>query len=204
MLTRALLKRDIPNGRLPAHIGVMVSNVTTVAEIGTLLPLGQGLIERVITIGGEGVKRPGNYLMPIGTPLNFVLEHVGLEGQAREVIFGGPMMGKSVAFLETPITKGVSGILVLTEPELPGGRKVYPCIKCAQCVEVCPMSLNPSMLGILARKDAFEAMADRFHLFDCFECGCCAYVCPANIPLVQHFRIAKSTVRALRQPGAAA
>ena len=195
MLTKALLKREIPSGKLPANVGVMVSNVTTIAEIGTLLPLGQGLIERVITISGRGVKRPGNYLMPLGTPLSFVLDEVGLDGHAREVLVGGPMMGKGVAFLETPITKGVSGIIAMTGPELPGGRRVYPCIKCAECVSACPMHLNPSALGILARKGAYDSMAEQYHLFDCFECGCCAYVCPANIPLVQHFRVAKEILR---------
>ena len=201
MLTAALLNREIPSGGLPAQVGVMVSNVTTVAEIGTLLPLGRGLIERVITVGGKGVTRPGNYLMPVGTPLSFVLEQVGVKGEAREVLFGGPMMGKGVAFIETPITKAVSGVLVMTAPELPRTRRIHPCIKCAQCVSVCPMHLNPAMLGILARTDAFETMADSYHLFDCFECGCCAFVCPAHIPLVQHFRVAKEMVRELRAAG---
>lgn len=195
MLTKALLGREIPSGGLPADVGVMVSNVTTAAEIGTLLPPGQGLIERVITITGHGVGRPGNYLMPVGTPLNFILEQVQLAGAAREVIFGGPMMGKAVAFLETPITKGVSGILIMAEGELPPARKVYPCIRCASCVSACPMHLNPSMLGNLARMRAFDEMAADYHLFDCFECGCCSYVCPANIPLVQQFRIAKEVLR---------
>src|SRR3989304_7549711 len=95
MLTKALLGREIPSGGLPADAGVMVSNVTTAAEIGTLLPLGQGLIERVITITGHGVGRPGNYLLPVGTPLNFILEQVQLAGAAREGIFGGAVRGKA-------------------------------------------------------------------------------------------------------------
>jgi electron transport complex protein RnfC len=198
LLTKALLGLEIPSGGLPADIGVMCSNVATAAEIGTLLPLGQGLIERVITITGQGVARPGNYLIPLGTPLNFVLDHVGLLREAREVIFGGPMMGKGVAFLETPITKGVSGIVVMTEEELAPQRQIYPCIRCGHCLEACPLHLNPSRLGLLARKNEFEAMAERQHLFDCFECGCCTYVCPSSIPLVQHFRIAKAVLRKKR------
>jgi electron transport complex protein RnfC len=201
MLTKALLNREIPSGGLPADIGVMVSNVTTLAEIGTLLPRGQGLIERVITIGGHGVERPGNYLVPVGTPLQFILEQVGMTGPGREVVFGGPMMGKGVAFLETPITKGVSGILVLDAGELVPAQKVYPCIRCAQCVESCPMHLNPSSLGLLASRYAFDAMAESFHLFDCFECGCCSYVCPAHIPLVQLFRGAKEVLRERKAAG---
>ncbi|MEE8436024.1 MAG: electron transport complex subunit RsxC [bacterium] len=201
MLTLALLGRAIPSGKLPPHVGVMVSNVTTLAEIGALLPRGQGLIERVITIGGRGVERPGNYLMPIGTPLGFICDQVGMRGQAREVILGGPMMGRGVAFLETPVTKGVSGILVLTDAELPRARRVYPCIKCAECLKACPIHLNPSMLGALAAKQSFETMADSYHLFECFECGCCSYVCPANIPLVQLFRVAKTHLRRLKAAG---
>ena len=142
------------------------------AEIGALLPLGQGLIERVITITGPGVREPGNYLMPVGTPLNFILEQVGLEAEAREVIFGGPMMGKAVTWLETPITKGVSGILVLADGKEPREEKVYPCIRCGECLRACPMHLNPSALGLLARAGAYDEMAGTYHLYDCFECGC--------------------------------
>ena len=195
MLTKALLNVEIPSGGLPADVGVMVSNVSTLAEIGTLLPQGQGLIERVITVGGSGVQRPGNYMVPLGTPLEFVLNHVGLVGAAQEVIFGGPMMGKAVAFVETPITKGVSGILVMEQPELARRTFISPCIRCARCVNACPIHLNPSMLGLLARKSEFDTMRETYHLMDCFECGCCAYVCPSNIPLVQQFRIAKTVLR---------
>ncbi len=198
LLTKALLGLEIPSGGLPADISVMCSNVATAAEIGTLLPLGQGLIERVITITGQGVARPGNYLIPLGTPLNFVLDHVGLLREAREVIFGGPMMGKGVAFLETPITKGVSGIVVMTQEELAHQRQIYPCIRCGHCLGACPLHLNPSRLGLLARKNEFETMDERQRLFDCFECGCCSYVCPSNIPLVQYFRIAKAVLREKR------
>jgi electron transport complex protein RnfC len=201
MLATALLNREIPSGGLPVDVGIMCSNVTTLAEIGTLLPRGQGLIERVITITGEAVERPGNYMMPVGTPLAFALEQVGLQGEGREVIFGGPMMGKGVAFMETPITKAVSGILVLGKPQLAAKRRIYPCIRCGECVRSCPMHLNPSALGILARKNEFEPMGEDYHLFDCFECGCCSYVCPSNIPLVQQFRIAKQVIR---EKGAAA
>ena len=198
MLTRALMKKDIPSGGLPADIGCVISNVATVAEIGRLLPRGQGLIERVVTISGRGVQRPGNYFIPIGTPLDFILDQVGLEGRAHQVIFGGPMMGKGVAFLETPITKGISGIVVMADAEHKSRQKIYPCIKCAECVNSCPIHLNPSTLGLLARKDEFDQMAEDFHLFDCFECGCCSYVCPSHIPLVQYFRLAKEAVRKKR------
>ena len=196
LLTRALLGKDIPSGGLPADIGVVVSNVTTVAEIGALLPMGCGIIERVITISGQGVSKPGNFRVPIGTPLEFVLEKAGLNDQARQVIFGGPMMGKSVSYLGTPITEGVTSIVVLSESELAAGTgKIHACIQCAECVSSCPIHLNPSKLGRLARKSRFDEMVEEYNLFDCFECGSCSYVCPSHIPLVQMFRIAKKVVR---------
>jgi len=196
LLTRALLGKDVPSGGLPVDIGVVVSNVTTVAEIGALLPMGCGVIERVITISGRGVSKPGNYRVPIGTPLDFVLTKAGLNDQARQVVFGGPMMGKSVSFLGTPITEGVTSIVVLSESELvQGTHKIHACIQCAECVNSCPIHLNPSKLGRLARKSRFDEMGEEYNLFDCFECGSCSYVCPSHIPLVQMFRIAKKVIR---------
>jgi electron transport complex protein RnfC len=112
------------------------------------------------------------------------------------VILGGPMMGVSIASFDVPTTKGVSGILVLTEKEVAARpKRVYACIKCGACVDACPLCLNPSMLGALARKENYETMETKYHLNDCFECACCTFVCPSNIPLVQHFRMAKAMNR---------
>ena len=196
MLIKSLLDREVPVGGLPADLGIAVYNVGTLAQMGELLPQRRGLIERVVTVSGPGVKRPGNYLVPIGTPLRFLLEQVGTTSEAHEVILGGPMMGMSVASLEVPVTKAVSGVVVLerNDPDL-GAREVYPCIKCSACLEACPVNLNPSMLGQLAQARQYERMAGDFHLDQCFECGSCAYVCPSNIPLTQYFRIAKAINR---------
>ncbi|MBF0237249.1 MAG: electron transport complex subunit RsxC [SAR324 cluster bacterium] len=197
MITRALFGMDIPTRGLPADIGLIISNVTTVAEIGRLLPKGRGVIERVITLAGEGIDRPGNYIIPIGTPLNFMLDEVGFNDKARQVVLGGPMMGKGVAFLETPVTKGITGIIVLSEREMRQlGHHVQPCIQCGECVRACPIHLNPSKLGRLAQKERYEDMAAEFNLGDCFECGSCSYVCPSHIPLVHLFRVAKKVNRA--------
>ena len=199
MLIAALLGREVPSGGLPVDCGVGVFNVATVAQIGELLPRQQGLIERVVTVTGPGVKRPGNYLMALGTPLRFVLEQVGLREKVAEIIFGGPMMGPAVSSLDVPVTKGITGIVVLTEDEVSTrDHPIYPCIRCSRCVEACPVHLNPSELGLLGRKGRYEEMVDDFHLMDCFECGSCAYVCPSNIPLVQYFRVAKGLVRERR------
>lgn len=197
MMMKALLGREVPSGGFPSAVGVSVYNVATLAQLGVLLPRGQGLIERVVTVTGPGIEQPGNYLVALGTPLRFLLEYLGYHGGANHIILGGPMMGVSVASLDVPITKGVSGVLVLNEEEeaaqIP--KKVWPCIKCAECLKACPIHLNPSHLGLLAAKRQYEAMEADFHLNDCFECGCCSYVCPAGIPLVQYFRIAKTLNR---------
>ena len=195
ILVKVLLNREIPSGGLPADIGVAVFNVATLAQIGDLLPRHQGLIERVVTITGPGVTRPGNYLTALGTPLRWALQQAGCTDQAASVILGGPMMGPAIGSFDVPLTKGVTGVLVLTRRELNGHTHVYPCIKCARCVDACPMQLNPSRLGLLARKQRYEEMETDFHLNDCFECGCCTYVCPAHIPLVQYFRVAKQMNR---------
>jgi electron transport complex protein RnfC len=198
MLVMALFGVEIPAGGLPVSLGMVVNNVGTLAALGRLLPQGRGLTERVVTIAGPGVARPGNYLVPLGTPVRFVLDFAGApDVDARQIVLGGPMMGQAAASLDVPITKGISGVLVLRGDELAArqDRKTYPCIKCAECVESCPMGLNPSQLGMLAAKREYDLMGSHYHLGECFECGCCTYVCPSNIPLVQQFRVAKQILR---------
>jgi electron transport complex protein RnfC len=196
MLIESLLGRRVPGGAFPSAVGVSVFNVGTLAQIGALLPMGHGVIERVVTVTGPGVNKPGNYLVPVGTPVRFLLEFSGSTPRAHELILGGPMMGMSVASLDVPVTKAVSGMVVLEASDADlDEHRVQPCIRCAWCVEACPMHLNPSTLGLLAARREYQVMADAFHLNDCFECGCCSYVCPANIPLVQYFRIAKTINR---------
>ncbi|WP_428607048.1 electron transport complex subunit RsxC [Sedimenticola sp.] len=196
MLINSLLNKEVPSGGLPVDIGVAVYNVGTLAQLGELIPRSRGLIERVVTVSGPGVSKPGNYLVPIGTPLRFLMEQVGSSSDANEVIVGGPMMGMTVASLDVPVTKGVSGVVVFEKTaEEQKDRPVHPCIRCGACLDACPINLNPSMLGQLASARQYETMADDFHLNDCFECGCCSYVCPSNIPLTQYFRIAKAINR---------
>jgi electron transport complex protein RnfC len=190
ILIKSLLGREIPAGGLPADAGLAVFNVATLAQIGELLPRRQGLIERVVTFAGPGVTKPGNYLVALGTPLRWALEQAGCVAETAEVILGGPMMGAAIGSLDVPITKGVTGVLVLTRREV-NGQRVFPCIHCGACVDACPMQLNPMRLGMLARKQRYEEMEAQFHLNMCFECGCCSYVCPAHLPLVQHFRVSK-------------
>ncbi len=196
MLITALLDREVPSGGLPVDVHTVVINVATTAEIGRLLPHGRGIQERVITITGPGVEKRGNYLIPIGTPLRYALEQAGVREDVSRVFLGGPMMGQAVSSLDIPITKGTSGVVAFTEAEVTRTRqRIFPCIKCGYCVDVCPIFLNPSRLGILAQSGDYERMAAEYHLFDCFECGSCSYVCPSHIPLVQYFRIAKGILR---------
>jgi electron transport complex protein RnfC len=180
MLVKAVLDREIPSGKLPIDAQVIVSNVGTVAEIGERFAFGQPLIERVVTVTGPAVRNPSTLLVPVGTPLSRVLAHCGgLTEDARQVIFGGPLMGTPQQYLEVPILKGTSGILCLREAQVEV-RREYPCIRCSSCLDACPVFLNPSALGMLARVGRHDDML-AFHILDCMECGACSYVCPSNI-----------------------
>jgi electron transport complex protein RnfC len=196
MLITALLGREVPSGGLPLDVGALCVNVATTAEIGRLLPHGRGIQERVITITGPAVARRGNYRVPIGTPLRFLLEHVGVADDVNRVFLGGPMMGQAASSLDISITKGTSGVIAFTDGQAERTHApVQPCIRCAYCVDACPMFLDPARLGLLAQNEQYERMAAEQHLYDCFECGCCSFVCPAHIPLVQLFRVAKAAAR---------
>jgi len=194
MLVKAVLDREIPSGKLPIDAQVIVSNVGTVAEIGERFAFGQPLIERVVTVTGPAIRNPATLLVPVGTPLSRVLAHCGgLTDDARQIIFGGPLMGTPQQYLEVPILKGTSGILCLREAQVQV-RREYPCIRCSSCLDACPVFLNPSALGMLARVGHYDDML-AYHILDCMECGACSYVCPSNIPLVQRFRVSKGILR---------
>ncbi len=196
MLISALLKRTVPSGGLPLDVGALVVNVATAAEIGRLLPRGRGIQERVVTVSGPAVGKKGNYRIPIGTPLRFLLEEVGVAEDVNRVFLGGPMMGTAASSLDISLTKGTSGVVAFTDTEAERThRRVYPCIRCGYCVDACPMFLNPQQLGALAQAGDHESMASGHRLMDCFECGSCSFVCPSHIPLVQRFRSAKASVR---------
>lgn len=194
MLAYSLLGIEIPSGSRSSEAGLAIFNVATLAKIGALLPDGHGLIERIITVTGDSLENPGNYLAPIGTPLRHILKSAGFKGNEAGIILGGPMMGTPVRSLDVPITKGTGGVLVLDE-RATKRDDISPCIKCAKCLQACPINLNPSELVRLAAKRQYDVMEEQYHLNDCFECGCCSYVCPSNIPLVQYFRIAKTLNR---------
>ncbi|NNE70708.1 MAG: electron transport complex subunit RsxC [Rhodothermales bacterium] len=194
MLIDAVLHREVPSGRLPIDLHVVVNNVGTVAGVGQMYLTGQPLIERVVTVTGPGIRQPRNLLVPVGTPLEHVIDHCGgMTEDTRQILFGGPMMGQAQRFLDVPVMKGTSGILFLTDREVVE-RTEYACIKCLRCVDACPVFLNPSRLGALAKARLYEDMLDH-HIMDCMECASCSFVCPSNIPLVQRFRVAKGLLK---------
>lgn len=195
MLIKAILGREVPTKGLPMDVGVVVQNVGTAFAVYEAVRYGKPLIERVVTITGEGITEPKNMMVRIGTLMSDVIEQCGgLVDGAVKVISGGPMMGFAQWTLDVPVIKGTSGILVLSEKEYVSSDEYSACIRCGSCLDVCPMGLNPSQLSILSEKGFFEETKD-YNLFDCFECGSCAYVCPAKRPMVQFMRLAKSQVK---------
>ena len=200
MLIESLLGREVPSGKLPLHAGVVVQNVASAATIAEVFDTGLPLLERIVTVTGHGIRRPSNLIVPVGMKLGDLVEACGgFAEDAREVIFGGPMMGAAQAHLDTPLVKGTTGVVVLTAAETKPTAS-YPCIRCGHCLDACPVFLNPQLLGQLALKERWEAM-EASHLADCMLCGCCGYTCPSNIPLPQLFALAKAALR--RRPAAA-
>lgn len=195
MLIAALLGRQVPSGGLPMHVGVIVQNVASVQTIGEVFESGLPLVERIVTLTGRGIRNPSNLKVPVGTKIRDLIDACGgLTENAREIVFGGPMMGAAQPNLDAPIVKGTTGVVILGEEEckLP---QSYPCIRCGHCVDACPVFLNPQLLGSLALAGRYDEMVERAHLTDCMLCGCCSYVCPSNIPLSQMFALAKNELR---------
>jgi electron transport complex protein RnfC len=201
MMIRTVFGVEVPAGQLPRDVGVNVNNVGTIVAIADYVLRGMPLIERIVTVAGPGVTYPANLVVPLGTPVRDVLQFCGgLKRGTREIIMGGPMMGRPVASLDVPVLKGCSGILVFTA-EQTSRRKEYPCIRCGRCVEACPYFLNPSRLARLSKARLYDEMKAH-HVFDCVECGCCTFSCPSNIPIVQLIRTAKDDLMHRKEPDA--
>jgi electron transport complex protein RnfC len=196
MLIKAIVGREVPPPPgLPMDVGVVVQNVGTAIAIYEAARFGKPLIERVVTVTGEGISEPKNLMVRIGTQISQLIEECGgFKGNVGKVISGGPMMGFAVYSLDVPVTKGTSGILVLPEEKIVHADDFGPCIRCGRCIDACPMYLVPSMISVYSEKGFFEDAKD-YGLFDCFECGTCAYVCPSKRPIVQLVRLAKSMVK---------
>ena len=193
-LINALTGREVPPGGLPMDVGVAINNVGTAVAVADAVMRGKPLVERAITVTGPAIAEPKNLLVRIGTPLWHVIEQCGgFKEPPAKLISGGPMMGVAQYSLDSPVIKGTSGIVAFGQDEVV--RESYqPCIRCGQCVTVCPMRLMPSKLGILVEN--FKLVeAKTTNLMDCMECGSCVYTCPANRPMVQWIKFAKSELR---------
>ncbi|MBU1692485.1 MAG: electron transport complex subunit RsxC [Verrucomicrobia bacterium] len=187
----AALDREVPTGGLPLDVGVVVINVGTAAALAAAVLRGRALTHRVVSVTGAGIAQPKNLLVPVGVSYRGLIDFCGgLKPDAARVIAGGPMMGFALNDLNVTVTKGTSGIVVLTHEDLKQIEETT-CVRCGRCVDVCPLHLVPTRLALASRYQDWD-MARRYHLMACCECGCCAYVCPAAIPLVQLMRMGKA------------
>ena len=190
-------ERVVPEGKLPADVGVLVINVTSLAILAKYVKTGMPLVEKCVTVDGSAIKTPKNVLAPIGTPIKDLIDFVGGAEDMGKILFGGPMMGVPAASVDEPISKTTNAVTVLnvkdaTEPE------ESACIHCGRCVAACPLSLNPTAFSKaldFENKEERVARLEDAKILLCMECGCCSYVCPANRPLVQNNRLGKVEVR---------
>jgi electron transport complex protein RnfC len=190
----SLTGEEVPSQGLPADLGIVCHNVGTAAALARALQCGEPLISRVVTVTGAGVRQPANLEVRLGTSMADVIEACGgYTDQVARLLMGGPMMGFSMPSDNLPVIKTTNCLLLAGALETPPPRPASACIRCGDCVDVCPVKLLPQQLYWHARARDFDTLQD-FSLFDCIECGCCAQVCPSQIPLVQYYRFAKTEI----------
>lgn len=193
-------KRKVPAGKLPADIGVLVINVTSLAVLAGYVKTGMPLVERCVTVDGSAVSEPKNVIVPIGASIRDVLGFVGVDLEnVGKVLFGGPMMGIAACSLDEPIGKRNNALTVMSV-EACIEEEATACIHCGKCVSACPMSLNPPVFSKALELSTEDKMArlEEYSIDLCMECGCCSFVCPANRPLIQNNRLAKAALRAYK------
>ena len=187
-----------PPPGLPLDVGVAVNNIGTAVAVARAVIRKKPLTHRVICVTGGGIKTPKNVLAPIGITMGELIEFCGgLKDNAARIIGGGPMMGFAFSDMNTPVTKGTSGITVMTKEDLLCEAETN-CVRCGRCVDSCPMNLVPSKLALASRNKDIE-LAQQYNIMTCFECGSCAYICPAQLPIVQLVRTGKAEVIAASQ-----
>ncbi len=193
-LIAAVVGREVPPPPgLPIDVGAVVCNASTAVAVYEAVQKNKPLIERIVTLTGKSVKTPINALTRMGTPISSLIEMAGaLPEDSGKVINGGPMMGRAMINLSSPVTKGCSGVTILNQSEARRGVE-SACIKCAKCVSACPMSLEPFLISNLSRKGDYSAIEEA-RVTDCIECGSCQFICPANIPLLDYIRLGKQRV----------
>ncbi|NCF09204.1 MAG: electron transport complex subunit RsxC [Gammaproteobacteria bacterium] len=193
-LIQALTGRLVPQRGLPMQVGIVVQNVATAFACLEAVRNRKPVIERVVTVSGRGIHEPKNLRVPVGTMIQPIIEACGgFDDEVVKVLAGGPMMGRALADLNAPVTKGTSGLLFLTRAETNLDR-YQPCIGCGECLDVCPLGLEPNKVSQYVEVGrALET--EEFGPLECFECGCCSYSCPSNRPLVQFMQVAKAAYR---------
>lgn len=195
-LIDAVIDRQVASGALPISTGAVVQNVGTAYAVYEAVQKNKPLFERVVTVTGKSLKQPSNLLVRMGTPISRLIEAAGgLPEDTGKVIGGGPMMGKALSNVEVPVCKGSSGVLIMSRQDAVR-REVQNCIRCAKCVSVCPMGLEPFLLSALAEHSEWERMESE-HIMDCIECGSCQFTCPAARPLLDYCRLGKNKVGAM-------
>lgn len=192
-LINAISGREVPSGKLPIDAGAVVQNVGTAFAVYEAVQKNKPLIERIVTVTGDTVATPSNFRARIGTPVAELIAAAGGDVEkSGKIISGGPMMGKAMANLESTVTKGTSGILMLSEDKAVR-PEAGPCIRCAKCVDACPMGLEPYLLMQYSQRQMW-AEDEANHIMDCIECGCCIFSCPAKRPILDYVRLGKNTV----------
>jgi Na+-translocating ferredoxin:NAD+ oxidoreductase subunit C len=193
-LIEILTGKQVPSHGIPSNIGIVCHNVGTAHAIAAAVLEGKPLIERVVTVTGDGVNEPCNLHALIGTPIHALIEQAGgANDRSTRLVYGGPMMGFSLRSDALPLTKGGNCILLPSEEESPIPPRMSACIRCGKCAEVCPARLLPQQLYWYARARDFDKVQD-YHIHDCIECGCCSHVCPSHIQLVHYYRFAKTQI----------
>ncbi len=193
-LIRAVAGREVPSGKLPADVGCIVQNVSTVFAIYEAVQKNKPLVERTLTLSGENIQNPAVVRVRLGTPASFVLNQMNIDvSAAGKVVFGGPMMGVSAVNIDAPITKMTGGILVFQD-DMAYKPEETECIRCSRCVSACPMGLQPFLIANYV-KDANFAELKKLQIMNCIECGSCAYICPAKIPLLDYCKLGKIEIR---------
>jgi len=191
-MIRALLGREVPwKGGLPMDAGCVVQNVATAYAVYEALRLGRPLIQRVCSVTGEGVERPANYLVRVGTPLSDVVAAAGIKPSATRLILGGPMMGLAQGGRDIFCAKGTSGVLALCDGQ---PKQAGPCIRCGACVRACPCGLTPALISRAVEAGDFDACL-ALNTLECKQCGCCTYACPAHRPLMHQLKLALDELR---------